>query len=86
MLLVNGHNRSLKILDSDLKLLLELERKTLALSDETRVNGRTWGDLKEQVMRGNFDTQDLSDEDNHIINELIEAQRATGGEGERLVV
>ena len=85
-LLVNGPNRTLRILDPDLKLLCDLERKILVLSDQTRVMGRTWRDLKEQVMRGNLDISELSEEDQYIINELIKAQRETGGEGERLVV
>ena len=74
LLLVNGPDRRLKILDTkDLSLAVDLNRKPIVLSDQTRVAGTTWELLKDQAMNDNIDVNDLSEEDQFIFLKLLEA-------------
>ena len=36
--------------------------------------GRTWADMKEQIIRGNVNIAELSEEEQYTINELLKEQ------------
>ena len=63
--------------DDDLQpyQLLKFTKDT-KLSDDTAIGGKTWAKLKQDIMGGKFDQEQLANEEKKLITKLISTQKA----------